>query len=105
MNHPLYPAIDLHKQFISNLTQLESNIKNSKASLPDILYNFFIQFITAIQGDIEEPLKLLIRNAVETEHFYKCPREFASKQIKNLYCIEWPDKFLGKIYLSDTETE
>lgn len=101
MNHQPHPDIDLHKHFLSNLTQLELNIKNSKASIPDILYNFFIQFISAIQGEIEEPLKTLIRNAVETDKDYICPRVFAAKQIHQISYIEWPDKFLGKIYLSD----
>lgn len=101
MSHTLHPSQELYMQFISNLTQLEKNVKISKASISDILYNFFTQFIFATQGSFDEPLKTIVRNAIECDKYYESPRIFASKHIKNLEYLEWPDKFLGKIYLSD----
>lgn len=96
-----HPEIQLHQQFIENLTYLENNIKTSEASTPDILFNFFSQFIRATCGNLTEPFKTIIYNAIYNDSFYEDSRVFAATHIKNIDYLEWPDKILGKIYLSD----
>ena len=99
-----HPEILLHNQFIENLTALENNINDSRADLSDTLYNFFSQFIRATMGCFKPPFKDMMQTLIYNEH-HGTPRQIAAKIIKSIDYLEWPDKLLGRIYLSDIRNQ
>ena len=99
-----HPEILLHEQFIQNLTFLENNINKSRADLPDLLYNFFSQFIRATMGTFNDPFKSMMQKLIYEEQS-GTPRQIAAKIIKSIDYLEWPDKLSGRIYLSDIRNQ
>ena len=99
-----HPEILLHEQFIQNLTFLENNINKSRADLPDLLYNFFSQFIRATMGTFNDPFKTMMQKLIYGEQS-GTPRQIAAKIIKSIDYLEWPDKLSGRIYLSDIRNQ
>lgn len=96
-----HPEHQHHQTFLENLTMLEQNIKTSQADMYDILYTFFSQFIRVSTSSFEEPFKTMVFNAIYNDSTYQTARLFAAHHIKQVDFLEWPDRLLGKIYLSD----
>jgi len=95
-----HPEKQLHENFISNLSELEKNIKDSNADTSDNLYNFFSQFIRITTGSFTEEFKAMVRKAIYEDYYDDDPRQTAARIIKSSG-VEWPDSFLGRVYLSD----
>ena len=95
-----HPEKQLHQNFIDNLSELEKNIKDSSADMADNLYNFFSQFIRITTGSFTEEFKPMVRKAIYEDYYEDDPRQAAARIIKQ-NTIEWPESFLGRVYLSD----
>lgn len=95
-----HPEKQLHQNFIDNLSELEKNIKDSSADMVDNLYNFFSQFIRITTGSFTEEFKPMVRKAIYEDYYEDDPRQAAARIIKQSN-VEWPDSFLGRVYLSD----
>ena len=95
-----HPEKQLHENFLDNLSELERNIKDSNADTSDNLYNFFSQFIRITTGSFTEEFKPMVRKAIYDDYYDDDPRQTAARIIKTSG-VEWPDNFLGRVYLSD----
>lgn len=100
-----HPELKLHQFFIENLTQLENNLKTSQAEQTDMLFNFISQFLRATTGSFDEPFKTMVSKAIYMEESDIEPRHIAAKIIKSIDYLEWPDRLLGRIYLSDIRNQ
>ena len=101
---PEHPEIDLHEMFIKNINMLLINIKDTKADLNDMLYNFFSQFIHATLGEFDDTFKQMVSIAIYTEFVNMNSRTISARIIKSID-LGWPEKFMDfqkpRIYLSD----
>jgi len=105
MSRVEHPEKELHLFFIKNLTKLEDNLKTSKADQSDMLFNFMSQFLRVTTGTFDEPFKTMISTAIYMSEEEIEPRYTAAKIIKSIDYLEWPDRLLGRIYLSDIRNQ
>jgi hypothetical protein len=100
-----HPEIKLHQFFIKNLTLLENNLKTSQADQGDMLFNFISQFLRVTTGSFDEPFKTMVSKAVYSTEEDIDTRNIAAKIVKSIDYLEWPDRLLGRIYLSDIRNQ
>ena len=80
-------------------------LKTSKADQADMLFNFMSQFLRVTTGSFDEPFKTMVSKAIYMEEKDVEPRYTAAKIIKSIDYLEWPDRLLGRIYLSDIRNQ
>lgn len=101
---PQHPELVLHEMFITNINLLLENMKDTKAELNDMLYNFFSQFIIATLDQFDETFKQMVSTAIYTDFSQMDSRTAAARIVKQTD-LGWPEKFMDfnkpRIYLSD----
>ena len=94
-----------NKLLITQIESLITSIQTSRVQPDDIIYHFFSQFIDSDPRESTEfrkKCKIILKNILKCEHFLSWDPKIASKIIKESLPIDfYPDKMLGKIYLSD----
>lgn len=99
------PHVQLHNEIIKEIQSLKDHVQNSNVNINDMLYHFFSQYIDLEYKCETRDFIKLSKEIVQTSLEYDnvpWSKHLSATIIKDTVPFEaFPDKFLGRIYLTD----
>jgi hypothetical protein len=102
---PPKPHIELHRELTQEINSLYQHVQNSSVNINDMLYHFFSQYIDLeYKFETKDFIKIskeIVQTALDYDNI-PWTKKLAAIIIKDTIPFElFPDKFLGRIYISD----
>jgi len=103
---PPKPHIELHRELTQEINSLYEHMQNSSVNVNDMLYHFFSQYIDLeYKFETKDFIKIskeIVQTALEYDDVSTWTKKLSATIIKDTIPYElFPDKFLGRIYLTD----